>query len=113
MAKGFPGGNMGNIQEMMKQAQKMQEQLLKAQQDAVNEEAEGSSGGGMVQVVATGDHQIKSVAIEKDVVDPEDVEMLQDLIIAATNEALRKVDEKVKEKMSKVTGGLNIPGLSL
>ncbi len=109
MAKGFPG----NMQEMMKQAQKMQEQLMKAQQDAVQETAEGSAGGGMVNVTASGEHQIQSITIDKEVVNPEDVEMLQDLITAAANEALRKVDEKVKEKMGKITGGLNIPGLSL
>ena len=108
---GFGGGFPGNMQDMMKQAQKMQEQLAQVQEEAKNEEAEGSAGGGMVKVVASGSQQIKSVLIEKDVVNPDDVEMLQDLIVAATNEALNNVSTKIQEKMSAVTGGLNIPGL--
>lgn len=108
---GMGGGFPGNMQDMMKQAQKMQVQLAQVQEEAKTEEAEGASGGGMVKVIASGSQQIKSVVIEKDVVDPEDVEMLQDLIIAATNEALKNVQEKVQEKMAAVTGGMNIPGL--
>ncbi|NBW39806.1 YbaB/EbfC family nucleoid-associated protein [bacterium] len=111
MGKGFGGGLPGNMQEMMKQAQKMQSQLAELQEQAKEEEAEGSAGGGMVKVVALGTQQVKSVSIEKDVVNPDDIEMLQDLVVAATNEALKNVQEKVQGKMAKITGGLNIPGL--
>ncbi|MCI5064451.1 YbaB/EbfC family nucleoid-associated protein [bacterium] len=112
MAKGgFGGGFPGNMQDMMKQAQKMQEQLAKLQEDAKEEEAEGSAGGGMVKVVASGSQEIRSLQIEKEVVNPDDIEMLQDLIVAAANEALKNVQGKVQEKMSKITGGMNIPGL--
>ncbi len=110
MAKGF-GGMPGNMQALMKQAQEMQKQLLKAQENAETITDEGSSGGGMVRVVASGKNQLVSIEIEKDVVNPEDLEMLQDLILAASNEALRKVQEKVRSEVGKVTGGLNIPGL--
>ena len=113
MGKGFGGGMPGNMQDMMKQAQKMQEQLVKLQEEAKQEEADGSAGGGMVKVVASGTQQIKSVEIQKDVVDPEDVEMLQDLILAATNEALKNVQDKVQGKMKAITGGMNIPGLGM
>lgn len=111
MTKGF-NGFPGNMQEMMKQAQKMQENLLKVQEEAQGLTAEGSSGGGMVTVVANGANQIVSMKIEKEVVDPSDIEMLQDLIVAASNEALKSAQEQVKKKMASVTGGLNIPGLS-
>lgn len=110
MSKGF-GGMPGNLQEMMKQAQKMQEKLLKAQQEAENITGDASSGGGMVKAVANGKNQIVELKIEKEVVNPEDIEMLQDLIVAAVNESLQKVQEAMKQEMSKVTGGMNIPGL--
>jgi DNA-binding YbaB/EbfC family protein len=99
---------MGN---MMKQAQKLQAQMMKMQEEAANETVEASSGGGMVKVVANGKQQILSVSIEKEVVDPEDTEMLQDLILAAVNDALNKSQEMMSAKMSKLTGGMNIPGL--
>lgn len=105
------GGLPGNMQALMKQAQQMQQKLLDAQERADEYEEEGTSGGGMVKVVANGKNQVVSLAIEKDVVDPEDVDMLQDLIIAATNEALRKVGEKVKTELGKITGGMNLPGM--
>ncbi|MCB0328319.1 MAG: YbaB/EbfC family nucleoid-associated protein [Bdellovibrionales bacterium] len=111
MGKGFGGGFPGNMQDMMKQAQKMQQQLVQLQEEAKTEEADGTAGGGMVKVVALGSQQVKSIEIEKEVVNPDDVEMLQDLIVAATNEALNNVQKKVQEKMSKITGGMNIPGL--
>ena len=111
MGKGFGGGMPGNMQAMMKQAQKMQQDLVKAQEKAKDVIAEATVGGGMVTVSANGNNLIESIKIQKDVVDPEDVEMLQDLIIAATNEALNKVQEQVKTELSKVTGGMNIPGL--
>lgn len=110
MAKGFSGvpGNMG---AMLKQAQKMQENLLKAQEEAQNLVAEGSSGGGMVKVVATGSNRIKSIKIEKEVVNPDDIEMLQDLVLAACNDALERVQSEVKGKLEQVTGGMSLPGL--
>jgi nucleoid-associated protein EbfC len=99
---------MGN---MMKQAQQLQAKMMKLQEEAAAQTIEGSSGGGMVKVVANGRQQIVAIDIEKEVVDPEDVEMLQDLILAAANDALQKSQDMVSEKMSKLTGGMNIPGL--
>lgn len=100
---------MGN---MMKQAQKLQSQMLKLQEDLAEKTVESSSGGGMVTVVANGRQQIVSIKIEDEVVDPDDVEMLQDLVLAAVNDALAKAQEMVSSEMGKLTGGLNIPGLS-
>ena len=99
---------MGNL---MKQAQKLQGKMLKLQEELAGRTVETSAGGGMVRVVANGRQQIESIQIEKEVVDPEDVEMLQDLILAAVNDALTKAQEMVSEEMGKVTGGMNIPGL--
>lgn len=106
---GFPGmGNMGN---MMKQVQKMQKKMADLQQELDKREVEASAGGGAVTVKVNGKKEILAVTIDKDVVDPDDVEMLQDLIIAATNEALRNAEEMVSREMQKITGGMNIPGL--
>lgn len=110
MAKGFPG-MPGGMQGLMKQAQKMQEDLARAQQEAEQFSAEGSAGGGMVKVSVNGKYEIQSVAISRDVVNPDDIEMLQDLIVAASNEALEKVKQNLKAQMTKVTGGMSIPGL--
>lgn len=110
MGKGF-GGIPGNMQGLMKQAQKMQENIQKAQEDSEALQAEASAGGGMVKAVANGKNQLISLEIERDVVDPEDVEMLQDLIVAAANEALAKVQESVRQELAKATGGMSIPGL--
>ncbi len=99
---------MGN---MMKQAQQLQSKMLKMQEEMAEKTVETSAGGGMIKVVANGKQQILSIQIEKEVVDPEDVEMLQDLILSAVNEALTKSQEMVAAEMSKLTGGLNIPGL--
>ena len=99
---------MGN---MMKQAQKLQNKMAKLQEELAEKTVEASSGGGMVKVVANGKQQIISIDIEKEVVDPEDVEMLQDLVLAAINDALAKSQEMVSSQMSKLTGGMNIPGL--
>ena len=104
-------GGMGNMGNMMKQAQKLQAKMMKLQEELAEQTVEATSGGGMVKVVANGKQQIISIAIEKEVVDPEDVEMLQDLIKAAVNDALTKSQEMVSGQMSKLTGGLNIPGL--
>ena len=99
---------MGN---MMKQAQQLQSKMLKMQEEMAEKKVESSAGGGMVKVVANGRQQILSIQIEKEVVDPEDVEMLQDLILSAVNEALKKSQEMVASEMSKLTGGLNNPGI--
>ena len=100
--------NMGNI---MKQVQKMQKQMQKAQEELKEKTVQGSAGGGMVTVTANGHKEFIAVEIKEEVVDPEDIEMLQDLVLAATNDALRQVDELVAKEMGKFTGGLNIPGL--
>ena len=100
---------MGN---MMKQAQQLQSKMMKLQEELADRTVETSSGGGMVKVVSNGKQQIVSLEIEREVVDPEDVEMLQDLIIAAINDALTKSQDMVSSEMSKLTGGLNIPGLT-
>ena len=100
---------MGN---MMKQAQKLQSQMVKLQEELADRTVESSSGGGMVTVVANGRQQIASIQIENEVVDPDDVEMLQDLVLAAVNDALAKAQEMVSSEMGKLTGGMNIPGLS-
>jgi len=106
---GFPGmGNMGN---MMKQVQKMQKQMADLQKEIEEREVEASAGGGAVVVKVSGKKEILAITIDKDVVDPDDVEMLQDLILAATNEALRNADEMMTKEMQKITGGMNIPGL--
>jgi len=99
--------------DIMKQAQKMQEQLAKVQEEAANKIVEASAGGGMVTVTANGRQEVLSVKIERDVVNPDDIEMLQDLIVAATNEALKKGRDMLADEMKSMTGGLglNIPGL--
>lgn len=99
---------MGN---MMQQAQKLQSRILKMQEEVADRTVETSAGGGMINVVANGRQQILSIAIDKEVVDPEDVDMLQDLVLAATNDALNRAREMVAGEMSKITGGMNIPGL--
>jgi DNA-binding YbaB/EbfC family protein len=102
------GGGLG---QMMKQAQKMQAKIMKIQEEMGERSVEASSGGGMVTVTANGKQEILSIRIEPEVVDPEDVEMLQDLVAAAVNEALKKAQEMMAEEMAKVTGGMNIPGM--
>jgi DNA-binding YbaB/EbfC family protein len=99
---------MGN---MMKQAQQLQSKMMKLQEELADKTVESSSGGGMIKVTASGRQQIISIQIEKEVVDPDDVEMLQDLVLAAINDALAKAQEMVSSEMGKLTGGLNIPGL--
>jgi hypothetical protein len=103
---------MKGMGKMMKQAQQLQAKLVKMQEEAAQLTVEASSGGGMVKVVANGRQQIISIGIEKEVVDPDDVEMLQDLVTAAVNDALSRSQEMVNEKMSQLTGGMSIPGLS-
>jgi DNA-binding YbaB/EbfC family protein len=99
---------MGN---MMKQAQKLQARMLKMQEELAEKTVESAVGGGMIKVVANGRQQIVSIRIEKEVVNPDDVDMLQDLILAAVNDALTKSQEMVSSEMGKLTGGLNLPGL--
>ena len=96
---------------MLKQAQRLQSDMLKMQEALAGKTIDATSGGGVVKVIANGKQQIVSIVIDKEVVDPEDVEMLQDLILAAVNEALARSQEMVNAEMSKLTGGLNIPGL--
>ena len=103
MAKG-----LGNI---MKQAQQMQAKMARVQQELETKEVEATAGGGMVTARANGKQQLLDLKIEKAVVDPEDIEMLQDLVLAAVNEALKKSQEMIQSEMSKVTGGMNIPGM--
>ena len=109
MAKGgFPGG-MGNI---LKQAQKMQKDMMAKQEELAEMTIEASSGGGVVTVVVTGDKTVKEINIKPEVVDPDDIEMLQDLVVAAVNEALAKADEVSQSELGKLTGGLGgMPGM--
>ena len=102
---------MKGMGKMMKQAQQLQAKMMKMQEDLADKTVEASAGGGMVRVVANGRQQIVSLEIEKEVVDPDDIEMLQDLILAAVNDAMVKSQEMVSGEMSKLTGGMSIPGL--
>jgi len=114
MAKNkFPMGGMGgpNMNQMIKQAQKMQQDMLKMQEELEKTTVEATVGGGMVTVVATAKKEIESIKINPECVDPEDVEMLEDLVLSAVQEALKKAEEESAKQMSKVTGGLNMPGL--
>ena len=105
----LPGGK--NMQQLMKQAQRMQAEIMKQQEELANTVFSASSGGGMVTVEMNGQFEVVSLKIDPQVVDPEDVEMLEDLITAAVQEVLNKVNEASSNVMSKVTGGINIPGL--
>lgn len=100
-----------NMQEMMKQARKMQEQLAAAQESMKDITVDASAGGGMVKASVNGDLELVSVTIDPDALDPEDVDLLQDMIVAAVNEAIRGVSEVASKQMSSITGGLNIPGM--
>jgi DNA-binding YbaB/EbfC family protein len=101
----------GNMQKMMKQAQQLQRKMLEAQEALAEERVEGSAGGGMVKVVADGQQNVLEVAINPEAVDPEDVEMLQDLVLAAVSDALKKSRDLADEKMGAFTKGMNIPGM--
>ncbi len=103
----------GGLGDMMKQFQKMQARMEEIQAELEKTEVEGSSGGGMVKVTANGKQDILSITIDKEVVNPDDVEMLQDLIVAAVNQARQKAAELQTEKMSELTGGMNLPGMNL
>lgn len=101
----------GNMNKMMKQVQKMQQEMVKLQEELGERRVESTAGGGVVKVIANGKNEIISIEIKPEAVDPEDVEMLQDLITAAVNEALRQAQEMVSREMGKLTGGLKIPGM--
>lgn len=101
---------MGNMGNMMKQMQKMQRKMLKAQEELHATEFEASAGGGMVTVKANGNKEILDITISEEVVDPDDIEMLQDLVLAAMNDVLNQIDEKTNETMGQFTKGLNLPG---
>lgn len=100
-----------NMQQMMKQARKMQEQLAAAQENIAQSTVDASAGGGMVKVTVNGEMQITSLKIDPEALDPEDVEMLEDMVTAAVNEALRGVGDLANRQMGAITGGLNIPGM--
>ena len=112
MAKGYnamPGGGF-NMNQMMKQAQKMQKQIEDAKAELDEKTLEISAGGGAVRIVINGKKEIRELVISPDVVDPEDVEMLEDLVIGAVNEAVRQADEMVNSRMAQLTGGMGLPG---
>ncbi len=113
MAKrgGFPGGGMpGNMNNLMKQAQRMQRQMEESQKELEEKEFTGKAGGGVVEVTVTGKKEVTKVRLDKEAVDPDDTEMLEDLIMAAANEALRLAEEASAEAMSKMTGGMSLGG---
>ena len=99
------------MQAMLRQAQKMQEDIETKKAELEEKEYVVSSGGGMVEVTMTGAHHVKTIGINPEVVDPEDVEMLEDMLVAAINETIRQIDEEAERELNSVTGGLNIPGL--
>lgn len=112
--KGFSGAGMNqkqNMNSVLKQAQKMQEEMERVQQETEDEQVEATSGGGAVKVVVNGKKELISIKLDPDAVDPDDVETLEDLIMAAVNEGVKKAEEIMSERMGAITGGLNIPGL--
>ncbi|MDX9917862.1 MAG: YbaB/EbfC family nucleoid-associated protein [Gudongella sp.] len=111
MARGGYPGMGGNMNNMMKQMQKMQKKMEETQAEIDAKELEATSGGGAVKVIVNGKRELVDIEIDESVVDPEDVEMLQDLVLAAVNEGLRKAEEYASNEMKKLTGGMNIPGL--
>lgn len=106
---GFPGG--GNMNNMMKKVQKMQQDMVKAQAEIEEKEFTSTAGGGVIEVTVNGKKEVLKVKIDKDVVDPEDTEMLEDLVVAAVNDALKKADDYSQKQMGKLAGNINIPGL--
>ena len=104
-------GGAQNMNSMIKQAQKMQDEITELQNDIEAREFSATSGGGVVEVVVTGAKNLKSLTIKPEAVDPEDVEMLQDLVISAVNEAMANVEKTTEEEMNKITGGVSLPGL--
>lgn len=106
---GFPGG--GNMNSMMKKVQKMQQEMARTQQEIEEKEFSSTAGGGVIEAVVNGKKEVVKIKIDEDVVDSEDTEMLEDLVVAAINDALKKADEYSQKEMGKLTGNINIPGL--
>ncbi|KPJ85145.1 MAG: hypothetical protein AMS17_14860 [Spirochaetes bacterium DG_61] len=104
---------MGMNINFLKQAQELQERIKKMQEDLVNKTASGSSGGDMVKATVNGKHEVIDINIAKEVINPDDIEMLEDLIVAAVNDAMHKIDQVIKTEMAKLTGGIQIPGLEV
>lgn len=102
---------MKNMNQMMKQVKKMQEQMAQAQEELADKTVEGTAGGGVVTVIANGHKKITNITIDPEAVDPDDVEMLQDLVLTAVNDAMNQADELAAQDLGKFTGGMNIPGL--
>lgn len=111
MRANYPKNGPQNMNSMMKQVQKMQEDMAALQEDLENREYEVSAGGGMVSVKINGKREILSLDIKPEIVDPDDIETLSDIVIAAVNEAIKKVDSTSESEMSKITGGINVPGM--
>ncbi len=107
----YRGGGMNNMQGMLKKVQKMQADMAKLQEDLKTRTVEATAGGGVVTVVANGSKELVSVTVKPEAVDPDDVEMLQDLIVTAVNDALKKIDEMTETEMNKITGGMKMPGI--
>ena len=104
-------GGMGNIQQLMQQAQRMQQQMAQKQAELAEKTVTAQSGGGMVTATVNGAHELLELSIDPDVIDPEDKEMLEDMVVAAVNQAMQQAEEMAQQELSKLTGGMNIPGL--
>ena len=111
LPQGYGGGSAQNMNGMIKQAQKMQELMAQKQEEVAGREFRSTAGGGMVEVLLSGKKEIQSIQLKPEIVDPEDIEMLQDLIVAAVNEGLRQVEETLTTEMDAITGGMQIPGM--
>jgi DNA-binding YbaB/EbfC family protein len=107
----FKGGNMGNMQGMMKKVQKMQADMAKLQEDLKSRVLETTAGGGVIKIEVNGNKEIVNLKIDQSAVDPDDVEMLEDLILTAVNDAMKQVDEVAEKEMAKITGGMKMPGM--
>ena len=112
LPKEYQGGGGQNMNAMIRQAQKMQDDIAQKQLEINEMEFRAAVGGGTIEVVMSGDKVLRTIAIQPEVVDPDDIEMLQDLVVAAVNEVYRKVDETTSAEMEKITGGLNVPGMA-
>ena len=104
-------GGMGNIQQLMQQAQRMQQQMAQKQAELAEKTVTAQSGGGMVTATVNGAHELLELSIDPDVIDPEDKEMLDDMVVAAVNQAMQQAEEMAQQELGKLTGGMNIPGL--
>lgn len=104
-------GGMGNIQQLMQQAQRMQQQMAQKQAELAEKTVTAQSGGGMVTATVNGVHELLELSIDPDVIDPEDKEMLEDMVVAAVNQAMQQAEEMAQQELGKLTGGMNIPGL--